>query len=221
MLCVSSEVFCDHQTGLQCGAAARCVYNHGLDASVCTCNYGYVGDGFDCQPLRVYSGDCVRHSDCPSAGQICVLSPLRPGSGSLVHFEYACIEDPSKGFWKPLFFRTFLLKKAAFFFQICVKATRTATLTHPASPIRPKTGASVAVTNSTKATDCHAQWGQVSFALTLGGVEGWPLLLIKHYDPPLILKTNLTPCQIAFDPPPFTRLSSKVFLAEGGHKNVC
>ena len=45
------EVFCDH-SGIQCGTHATCVYNDTLDHSICVCIKGYVGDGFECEPLQ-------------------------------------------------------------------------------------------------------------------------------------------------------------------------
>ena len=51
MATIFSEVFCDH-SGIQCGKYATCVYNKTLDYSLCVCLRGYVGDGFECEPLQ-------------------------------------------------------------------------------------------------------------------------------------------------------------------------
>ena len=51
MATMFSEVFCDN-SGIQCGKYATCIYNKTLDYSLCVCLRGYVGDGFECEPLQ-------------------------------------------------------------------------------------------------------------------------------------------------------------------------
>lgn len=43
-------VYCD-TTGIQCGPNARCTFDRNRDHSICVCNRGFVGDGFECEKM--------------------------------------------------------------------------------------------------------------------------------------------------------------------------
>ena len=45
------DVHCDLHDGSQCGLNGKCVYGTEYDqtTSLCYCNKGFVGDGFECQ----------------------------------------------------------------------------------------------------------------------------------------------------------------------------
>ena len=59
----ADQVFCDND-GAQCSRDARCVYDRSNDHSVCECNEGFVGDGFDCQKIMLRERQCQRNKDC-------------------------------------------------------------------------------------------------------------------------------------------------------------
>ena len=61
-----SEVHCDLRDGSQCGSNAECTYDGGYDHSICKCDEGFVGDGFECEPFEesLKDSECTRHSQC-------------------------------------------------------------------------------------------------------------------------------------------------------------
>ena len=62
----STEVHCDLNYATQCGTHGQCVYDAGYDHSICQCNEGYIGDGFECEYLGVdlEDSECSRDSQC-------------------------------------------------------------------------------------------------------------------------------------------------------------
>lgn len=88
----SLDVYCDLNSGSQCGYRAKCVYDSGYDHSTCICDVGYIGDGFECEAFKedIQPGDCTRHSHC-LLDEKCVLSPK---SGS---YSFICVQRDPQG----------------------------------------------------------------------------------------------------------------------------
>ena len=65
---------------------AKCIYDPEHDHSICHCNKGFVGDGFECERFEqiVDKSECTRHSQCVMDEKCVVVS-------NLSSFFYKCM----------------------------------------------------------------------------------------------------------------------------------
>ena len=88
----ASDVHCDLAHGSQCGFNAKCIYDPEHDGSICHCNPGFYGDGFECEyfGLNVNSGECKRHSQCLNSEKCVMIFDDRST------FTFSCVKKDPK-----------------------------------------------------------------------------------------------------------------------------